>query len=94
MRVTCVYATPEQQSLLDLELPDGCTVGQALRYIDAAAFGLQSIDGLPVGIFGERVELAQRLQDGDRLEFYRPLQADPKHARRERVRSARQGRAR
>lgn len=43
-------------------------------------------DRLAVGIFGRPCELDQPVGDGDRIEIYRPLLADPKQARRQRVR--------
>jgi len=42
-----------------------------------------------VGIFGRRVELDAPLRDGDRVEIYRPLVADPREARRRRVKRSR-----
>ena len=39
----------------------------------------------PLGIFGKRVKDDTVLRDGDRIEIYRPLVADPKDARRKRV---------
>jgi putative ubiquitin-RnfH superfamily antitoxin RatB of RatAB toxin-antitoxin module len=38
------------------------------------------------GIYGRRVTLDTKLADGDRVEIYRPLRADPKEARRQRAR--------
>jgi len=42
-----------------------------------------------VGVFGIIADARQALRDGDRVEIYRPLAADPKLARRARVRQAR-----
>ncbi len=39
-----------------------------------------------VGIWGRRTRLGQAVEEGDRVEIYRPLQVDPKVARRERFR--------
>ena len=39
---------------------------------------------LDVGVWGKPAELAQGVQDGDRIEIYRPLTVDPKVARRTR----------
>jgi putative ubiquitin-RnfH superfamily antitoxin RatB of RatAB toxin-antitoxin module len=39
-----------------------------------------------VGIWGRKAGLQERLRDGDRVEVLRPLQVDPKIARRERFR--------
>jgi putative ubiquitin-RnfH superfamily antitoxin RatB of RatAB toxin-antitoxin module len=42
---------------------------------------------LYVGVFGEFVQLDDRLQGGERVEIYRPLQADPKETRRRRAKA-------
>jgi len=44
-----------------------------------------------VGIFGKPAQLNAPLREGDRVEIYRLLIADPKAARRERARRARGG---
>ena len=44
---------------------------------------------LAVGIFGQLIARDRILEPGDRLELYRPLAADPKEARRQRVQRAR-----
>jgi uncharacterized protein len=68
-------------------LPAGATLSQALQ-----ASGLQamfpSVDphSAAVGIWGREARLDQVLGDRDRVEIYRPLQVDPKMARRERFR--------
>ena len=50
---------------------------------------LAYLRSLPSGIWGRLANAEHLLQDGDRLEFYRPLKVDPKIARRERF--AKQG---
>ena len=70
-------ACPEGAQTQSLNLPAGATVRDAL-----AASGFE---GHAVGIFGKRVDLEQRLADGDRVEIYRPLAMDPKEARRQRA---------
>jgi len=45
-----------------------------------------------VGIWGRVTNAATALRDGDRVELYRPLAADPQEARRRRAREARRGR--
>jgi putative ubiquitin-RnfH superfamily antitoxin RatB of RatAB toxin-antitoxin module len=80
-----VYALPAHYRAEALQLPVGSTVADAL---DAAAereaFAALDLRSMPVGIFGERVERTRRLADGDRVELYRPLQVDPREARRQR----------
>ncbi|HSH43197.1 MAG TPA: RnfH family protein [Arenicellales bacterium] len=86
--VEVVYARPERQELVQLELPAGATAGEAVRRSGLAA---QCGESQPadIGIFGEHVDPDRPLEDGDRVEIYRPLIADPKEVRRA---LARQGR--
>ena len=78
LRVEVVRAQPEHLTSIALELEPGATVRAALL---AAGLPLDQ----PVGVYGRRVELDHRLADGDRVEVYRPLRADPKEARRRRA---------
>lgn len=89
MKVAVVWATPEVQDIVDLELPDGSTVADAVSHsglvehygIDAALLGY--------AIYGRRCAAATVLSDGDRIELTRPLEADPKSARTARARRQR-----
>jgi len=78
LRIEVVRACPERQESVVLELEQGATVRMALQ---AAGMPLDQ----PVGIYGRRVALDARLADGDRVEIYRPLRAEPKEARRRRA---------
>lgn len=79
---------PRRVELVRLCLHAGATVGDALH-----ASGLlqrhPEIDlGLhKVGVWGKLRSLDTLLRDRDRVEVYRPLQVDPKEARRQRYRS-------
>lgn len=84
MRVEVVYALPAGPDLTQLELPPDATVGDALVASGIAARH-PGIDLSQLGIFGRRVQADARLADGDRVEIYRPLAADPKEARRRRA---------
>jgi putative ubiquitin-RnfH superfamily antitoxin RatB of RatAB toxin-antitoxin module len=84
--IEIVYAEAQRQILRKVEIAENCTVAEAI-----AASGI--LDDLPagftaagIGIFGKTVTPATRLRAGDRVELYRPLQADPKDARRRRAR--------
>ena len=87
VRVEVVYATPARQCEKTVTLAHGGTVEGAIR-----ASGL--LEEFPeidltvnrVGIYGEAVALDSALEDGARIEIYRPLIADPKEARRMRAR--------
>jgi putative ubiquitin-RnfH superfamily antitoxin RatB of RatAB toxin-antitoxin module len=87
MKVEVAYALPEQQILIELEVEEGATVQEAIARSGVAQRfpEIQVIPGY-VGIFGKPVDLDARLREGDRVEIYRPLIADPKEARRERAR--------
>jgi putative ubiquitin-RnfH superfamily antitoxin RatB of RatAB toxin-antitoxin module len=78
LHVEVVRAHPERQETVALELEQGATVRVALL-----AAGMPAEQ--PVGIWGRRVALDAQLADGDRVEIYRPLRADPKEARRQRA---------
>ena len=88
--VEVAYALPERQVLLELEVEEGTTVRQAIERsgILQRYPGIQLARGR-VGIFGRRVELDAPLRYGDRVEIYRPLIADPREARRRRVKRPR-----
>lgn len=83
IRVEVVYALPDKVEVVSLRLPAGATVREAI-----AACGL-SIEFSGVGVFGRRVPADTKLADGDRVELYRPLAADPKEQRRQRARKNR-----
>jgi putative ubiquitin-RnfH superfamily antitoxin RatB of RatAB toxin-antitoxin module len=85
IRIEMVYAAPDRQQLLELELPAGTTVAEALRR--SGMEGLLGQSG--VGVFGRPVETNHVLQDGERVEIYRPLVVDPKEARRRRAAASR-----
>lgn len=86
LSVEVAYALPLRQELLRVQLPAGSTLQQAIE-----ASGLlrkhPEIDlrKNKVGVFGKLVRLDAPLRDGDRVEIYRPLIADPKETRRKRA---------
>lgn len=74
---------------IELCLPDGATVEDALRHsgLRAQAACGNAAD-MKVGVWGQPRPLAHRLRDGDRVEIYRPLLIDPMDARRQRQQRA------
>jgi hypothetical protein len=90
MRALVAYALPDEQVAIEVELPAGATVGEAI-----AASGLLmrfpeiKLEQAVVGIYGERCALDAPVTKGDRVEIYRRLQTDPKEARRRRARARR-----
>ncbi len=93
-RCTVVYATAARQALWTVELDAQATVADALlRARESAGAADVPWDTASVGIFGEPCERTVVPRDGDRIEIYRPLSADPKESRRDRVRRARAARS-
>lgn len=80
MRVEVVLAFPRAHRAVAVELDHGATVADAVA---ASGLPLAGIDGYAV--FGVRAGPAAVLHDGDRVELLRPLQMDPKEARRRRA---------
>lgn len=84
--IEVVYAAPEKQKLIAIEVEEGTTVMQAIE-----ASGIKNlfdhieVNETAVGIFGRKVPPSQVLKQGDRVEIYRPLIADPKEVRRQRA---------
>jgi putative ubiquitin-RnfH superfamily antitoxin RatB of RatAB toxin-antitoxin module len=78
---------PRKVTELSLAVPEGTTVREALvlsGWLDTQPEWAATLAQLEVAIWGRKVSLNQVLRDQDRLEFLRPLQVDPKVARRER----------
>lgn len=86
LRVTVVYApAPRQVREFALTLPAGSTVRAAIAA--SGVLGLHpeiDLGARMLGIWGSKVTLGHVLRDQDRIEIWRPLRVDPKHARRER----------
>jgi putative ubiquitin-RnfH superfamily antitoxin RatB of RatAB toxin-antitoxin module len=87
MRVMVALALPRVQQVLELDLPEGSRVADALA---AARVGERAprleASGTQVGIWGKPCTPQALLRDGDRVEVYRPLEADAKAMRRARAR--------
>lgn len=91
IRVEVVYALPETQSLVELRLSTPCTVAEAIERSGLReTFPGMTVDPAAVGIFGQKTPMNQELQDGDRVEIYRPLIADPKEVRRQRAKKSKE----
>jgi putative ubiquitin-RnfH superfamily antitoxin RatB of RatAB toxin-antitoxin module len=89
IRVEVAYALRDRQVLLTGDLEEGCTVEQAIRRSGILeAFPEIDVARARLGIFGREVSLDAQMRDGDRVEIYRPLIADPKDARRQRAQRA------
>lgn len=86
IRVEVVLAMPDRQELVVLEVTTGSTLADAITQSGLPEmFEDFELDPTRVGIFGQKASPDQVLRDGDRVEIYRPLIADPKEARRQRA---------
>ena len=95
IRVEVAYALPHRQALIAVEMEESGTVDEAIQCSGVlAAFPGIDLQRAKVGIFGRLVSLGTRVQDGDRVEIYRPLIVEPKHGRRMRAQQAQQRRRR
>jgi putative ubiquitin-RnfH superfamily antitoxin RatB of RatAB toxin-antitoxin module len=90
LHVSVVFALPDGASIIELEVAEDATVADAIaqagvleRHRDV------DLGALACGIWGKIAGRDSRLADGDRIELYRPLLANPKQARRERARGTR-----
>ena len=86
MKFEVAYGLMSEQVLLSVEADAPLTVQQAIE----ASGILQRFPEIDlatnkVGIFGKASKLDALLGDGDRVEIYRPLIADPKEARKKRA---------
>jgi putative ubiquitin-RnfH superfamily antitoxin RatB of RatAB toxin-antitoxin module len=89
VKVLLAIAWPDRQEVIELSLPGGACVADAI----AAARLAQRYPGLDIaalrtGIWSKACKPDVVLREGDRVELYRALIADPKEERRERARAA------
>lgn len=86
INVEVAYAEPHKQLILPVNIDVGTTVGGAIVQSGMMIkFPELDIENSKVGIFGKATKMTTVLQDGDRVEIYRPLIADPKEVRRKRA---------
>ncbi len=95
IRVEVACAEAGRQTVVPLEVPAGCTAGEALD--QSRIFELHpGVDSgaCRIGIFGREVGRERVLEQGDRVEVLRPLAEDPRERRRRLAREGRSMRAR
>ncbi len=84
--VEVAYALPARQKIVRLTLAAGSNALQAVQASGLAAeFADIDMANLKLGIFSKAIKADTVLREGDRVEIYRPLQADPKAVRRQRA---------
>ncbi|OOF71109.1 RnfH family protein [Rodentibacter caecimuris] len=86
INIEIAYALPEHYYLKSLKVAEGTMVQTAILQSGI----LQQFTDIDlrenkVGIFSRPTKLTDILKEGDRVEIYRPLLADPKEIRRKRA---------
>ena len=90
LRIELACAIGPRQELIERVVSPGSSVGEIIDESGIyALFPGQGLESAAVGIWGRPVDRDQRVRDGDRIEFYRPLQMDPREARRRLAESGR-----
>lgn len=79
MKVSIVYATPSRQFWMPLDLPEGSRVRDLIERSGVLnRFPEIDLERQKIGIFSKLTTLDAALEEGDRVEIYRPVTADPK----------------
>lgn len=85
--VSVAYATPEKQWCYETSVARGTSAEELIDYSgfmnEIPQLVGQKVEGLIIGVYADKVELDYLLEEGDRVEIYRPLMADPKKVRRQ-----------
>lgn len=91
--IEVAWAVPRRHWLRQFPVPQGTTARQAViqSHIEQE-WPEVDVHRAPLGIFSRKLDGRQQpvageyvLQEGDRVEIYRPLEVDPKQARRQRA---------
>lgn len=86
IEVEVAYALPHHQFLKRFCVPAGTTIEQAITLSGVhTLFAGIDLTTQKIGIFSKLTKPEAILQDGDRVEIYRPLLLDPKEKRRKRL---------
>ncbi|MGR9045258.1 MAG: RnfH family protein [Gammaproteobacteria bacterium] len=86
MNVGVCYAEADRQLWMRLDVPEGSNVQKAIELSGILQqFPEIDLDQQKVGIFGKITKLDAVVNEGDRIEIYRQITADPKQVKRRRV---------
>ncbi len=86
IQVEVAYARHDEQVILPVEVEVGTTVHEAIRRSGILErFPEIDLKANKVGVFGKLSKPDAALRQGDRVEIYRPLIADPKEIRKQRA---------
>lgn len=86
LSIEVAYALPDQQTLLSVTVRQGATLRDAIEQSGILDSHPEiDLSSSKVGVFGKLAKLDAALREGDRVEIYRPLIADPKEVRKRRA---------
>lgn len=86
MQVEIVFALPTRQVLKTVNVQDGATVADVIAASGLARqFPDYDLDALQAGVWGKPVDRSCQVKESDRVEIFRPLEMDPREARRLKV---------
>jgi len=87
INVSVVFALLEKQWLYETVVARGTSAQELIEQSNflsnIAALEGKTIDDLELGIYAQKIQTDTLLEEGDRVEIYRPLTADPKEVRRQ-----------
>ncbi len=95
IKVEVAYALPDKQSIVEVSIAHGATVEKVIELSNIQTLYPDiDLEKQKIGIWSRVAKLHDVVKDGDRIEIYRPLIADPKEVRKRRAEKAKQeGRA-
>jgi putative ubiquitin-RnfH superfamily antitoxin RatB of RatAB toxin-antitoxin module len=86
INIEVAYATPAKQTIIKLSVELGATIETAIERSGILELYPEiDLQQQKVGVFSKIRQLKESIQDGERIEIYRPLTIDPKDARRKRA---------
>ncbi len=87
IKVSVVYATAKLQTIVELQVARGTNAIELFEMARLSETHVEldsvEVERIELGIFGQKVSHDHLLEDGDRVEVYRALKADPKEVRRQ-----------
>ncbi len=85
MNVGVCYAESDRQLWMRLEVPDSSTIEETINLSGVLKLYPEiNLTSQKVGIFGKIAPLDTAVKDGDRVEIYRQITADPQMVQRRR----------
>jgi len=87
INVSIVYATKQKQWIFEAVVARGTSAQELIEMSDffeqVPELDSVNIDSLTIGVYADKVAMDYLLEEGDRVEIYRSLTADPKEVRRQ-----------